>query len=64
MNVSYEVIRGALSDLSQVEGAFAEPGQDFISAVGSVVLGPGQTSVAVPVSILDVSRRRPFCSLR
>ncbi|XP_059909463.1 adhesion G-protein coupled receptor V1 [Gadus macrocephalus] len=53
VNVSYEVIRGALSDLSQVEGAFAEPGQDFISAVGSVVLGPGQTSVAVPVSILD-----------
>ena len=59
VNISYEVISGALSDLSQVEGALAEPGQDFVSTAGSVVLGPGQSSVAVPVSILDVSRPRP-----
>ncbi|KAK2837424.1 hypothetical protein Q5P01_014636 [Channa striata] len=53
INITYEVIRGSLQDLSKVEGALAEPGQDFISAYGSVILQEGQTSVAIPVTILD-----------
>ncbi|XP_026199339.1 adhesion G-protein coupled receptor V1 [Anabas testudineus] len=53
VNITYEVIRGSLQDLSQVEGALADPGQDFISGTGSVILQDGQTSVAIPVTILE-----------
>lgn len=54
MNISYEVTAGSLRDLSHVEGALAEPGQDFVSGPGSVILEDGQTSVAIPVIILEV----------
>ncbi|XP_047184912.1 adhesion G-protein coupled receptor V1 [Scophthalmus maximus] len=53
VNITYEVIRGSLQDLSQVEGALADPGQDFVSGTGSVILQDGQTSVAIPVTILE-----------
>ncbi|XP_070689817.1 adhesion G-protein coupled receptor V1 [Pempheris klunzingeri] len=53
VNITYEVIRGSLQDLSEVEGALADPGQDFISGTGSVILQDGQTSVAIPVTILE-----------
>ncbi|XP_056232770.1 adhesion G-protein coupled receptor V1 isoform X2 [Seriola aureovittata] len=53
VNITYEVIRGSLQDLSQVEGALADPGQDFISGTGSVILQDGQTSVGIPVTILE-----------
>ncbi|XP_056157733.1 adhesion G-protein coupled receptor V1 isoform X2 [Lampris incognitus] len=53
INITYEAVRGSLQDLSQVEGALADPGQDFISETGSVILQDGQTSVAIPVTILD-----------
>uniref|UniRef100_A0A3B4ZW94 Adhesion G-protein coupled receptor V1 n=1 Tax=Stegastes partitus TaxID=144197 RepID=A0A3B4ZW94_9TELE len=53
VNITYEVIRGSLQNLSQVEGNLAEPGQDFISGTGSVILQDGQTSVAIPVTILE-----------
>ena len=54
VNITYEVIRGSLQDMSQVEGALAEPGKDFVAGVGSVILQDGQTSVAIPVTILEV----------
>lgn len=54
VNITYDVIRGSLQDLSQVEGALAEPGQDFISGTGSVILQDRQTSVTIPVTILEV----------
>lgn len=54
VNITYEVIGGSLQNLTQVEGALAEPGQDFISGSGSVILQEGQTSVAIPVTILEV----------
>eukprot|EP00064_Thunnus_orientalis_P005520 superscaffoldBa00000542_g5534 len=54
VNITYEVIRGSLQDLSQVEGALADPGQDFVSGTGFVILQDGQTSVAIPVTILEV----------
>ena len=60
MNITYEVIRGSLQDLSQVEGALADPGQDFISGTGSVILQDGQTSVAIPVTILEVKTNAVF----
>lgn len=54
VNITYEVIRGSLQDLSQVEGALADPGKDFTSGTGSVILQDGQASVAIPVTILEV----------
>lgn len=56
VNISYEIIRGSLQNLSQVEGALADPGQDFIGGSGFVILKDGQDSVAIPVTILDVSK--------
>ncbi|XP_062238571.1 adhesion G-protein coupled receptor V1 [Platichthys flesus] len=53
VNISYEVLRGSLQDLSQVEGALADPGQDFISGAGSLILQDGQTSIGIPVTILE-----------
>lgn len=54
MNISYEVTAGSVQDLSHIEGALADPGQDFISGTGSVILQDGQTSVAIPVTIVEV----------
>lgn len=56
VNITYEVIRGSLQNLSVVEGALAEPGRDFIAGVGSVILQDGQTSVGIPVTILEVQK--------
>ncbi|XP_037536594.1 adhesion G-protein coupled receptor V1 [Nematolebias whitei] len=53
VNITYEVIRGSLQNLSVVEGALADPGRDFIAGVGSVILQDGQTSVGIPVTILE-----------
>ncbi|XP_061673206.1 adhesion G-protein coupled receptor V1 isoform X2 [Syngnathoides biaculeatus] len=53
VNVTYEVLKGSLEDLSQVEGVLADPGQDFLAGTGSVILQEGQTSVAIPVTILE-----------
>ncbi|XP_028269622.1 adhesion G-protein coupled receptor V1 [Parambassis ranga] len=53
VNITYEVIRGSIQNLSRVEGALADPGKDFISGSGSVILQEGQTSVAIPVTILE-----------
>ncbi|KAM9393782.1 adhesion G-protein coupled receptor V1 [Pholidichthys leucotaenia] len=53
VNITYEVMRGSVQNLSHIEGALAEPEQDFISGTGSVILQDGQTSVAIPVTILE-----------
>ncbi|MBN3308256.1 GPR98 protein, partial [Amia calva] len=53
INVSYETVRGALQDPALREGALAEPGLDFLPQSGSVLLREGQTSVAIPITILD-----------
>lgn len=55
MNISYEVTAGSLRDLSHIDGALAEPGQDFVSCTGFVILQDGQTSVAIPVTIMEVN---------
>lgn len=62
VNVTYEVIRGSLQDVSKVEGELAEPGQDFVAGTGSVILQDGQTSAAIPVTILEVKRKCFFPS--
>ncbi|XP_034025926.1 adhesion G-protein coupled receptor V1 isoform X1 [Thalassophryne amazonica] len=53
VNITYEVISGSVQNLTQVEGALAEPEQDFRSGSGSLILQDGQTSVAIPVIILE-----------
>ncbi|KAM9822621.1 adhesion G-protein coupled receptor V1 isoform 2-T2 [Syngnathus typhle] len=53
VNVTYEVLKGSLEDLSKVEGALAEPGKDFLAGSASVILQEGQTSAAMPVNILE-----------
>ncbi|XP_061584932.1 adhesion G-protein coupled receptor V1 [Cololabis saira] len=53
VNITYDITRGSIQNLSTVEGGLAEPGQDFISGTGTVVLQDGQTSVAIPVTILE-----------
>lgn len=55
VNITYEVMKGSLQDVSQVEGSLADPGLDFISGTGSVILQDGQTSVAISVTILEVN---------
>ncbi|XP_036383544.1 LOW QUALITY PROTEIN: adhesion G-protein coupled receptor V1 [Megalops cyprinoides] len=53
VNISYETVRGSLQDLTITEGALADPGQDYVSVCGSVLMQDGQTSVAIPIIILD-----------
>lgn len=60
MNITYEVKRGSLQNLSEVEGALADPGKDFIAGTGSVILQDGQTSVGIPVTILEVKKTSVF----
>lgn len=55
MNISYETVKGALQDLKLVEGALAEPGQDFQHVSSFMVMQDGQTSVSIPITIIDVS---------
>lgn len=62
VNITYDIIRGSLQDVSQIEGGLADPGQDFISGTGSVILQDGQTSVVIPVTILEVKTVTVFKS--
>lgn len=54
INITYETVKGSRHDLALTESALAEPGQDFLSAIGSLVMQDGQTSLAIPVTIIDV----------
>nr|Q6JAN0.1 RecName: Full=Adhesion G-protein coupled receptor V1; AltName: Full=G-protein coupled receptor 98; AltName: Full=Monogenic audiogenic seizure susceptibility protein 1 homolog; AltName: Full=Very large G-protein coupled receptor 1; Flags: Precursor [Danio rerio]AAT07468.1 very large G-protein coupled receptor-1 [Danio rerio] len=53
VNISYETVRGSLQDLRQTEGALAQPGQDFRYVSNSVIMQDGQTSVSIPITIID-----------
>ncbi|XP_072520807.1 adhesion G-protein coupled receptor V1 isoform X2 [Salminus brasiliensis] len=53
VNISYETVKGSLQDLRKTEGALAEPSQDFLYASGFVVMQDGQTSVSIPITIID-----------
>lgn len=55
VNISYETVKGSLQDLRLTEGALAEPGQDFQHVSSFVVMQDGQTSVSIPITIIDVS---------
>ncbi|XP_026067280.1 adhesion G-protein coupled receptor V1 [Carassius auratus] len=53
VNISYETVQGSLQDLRQTEGALAQPGLDFRHISSSVIMQDGQTSVSIPITILD-----------
>ncbi|XP_035385851.1 adhesion G-protein coupled receptor V1 [Electrophorus electricus] len=53
LNISYETVKGSLQDLRQTEGALAEPDQDFRYVSNYVIMQDGQTSVSVPITIID-----------
>ncbi|XP_076853827.1 adhesion G-protein coupled receptor V1 [Brachyhypopomus gauderio] len=53
LNISYETVKGSLQDLRQVEGSLADPGQDFKYVSNHVIMQDGQTSVSVPITIID-----------
>ncbi|KAI5088303.1 G-protein coupled receptor 98 isoform X2, partial [Silurus meridionalis] len=53
VNISYETVKGSLQDLRLVDGALAEPGQDFQHVSSFVVMQDGQTSVSIPITIID-----------
>ncbi|KAJ8414918.1 hypothetical protein AAFF_G00024410 [Aldrovandia affinis] len=53
VNISYETVRGALQDLTLTESSLADPGQDFVPVSGFILMQDGQTSVAIPITILD-----------
>uniref|UniRef100_H0V266 Adhesion G-protein coupled receptor V1 n=1 Tax=Cavia porcellus TaxID=10141 RepID=H0V266_CAVPO len=53
VNVTYATVPGTLSLRNQTEGNLAEPGADFIPAVGFLVLEEGQTAAAINITILE-----------
>ncbi|XP_053337317.1 adhesion G-protein coupled receptor V1 [Clarias gariepinus] len=53
VNISYETVKGSLQDLRLIEGSLAEPGQDFQHVSSFVVMQDGQTSVSIPITIID-----------
>ncbi|KAI2664431.1 Adhesion G-protein coupled receptor V1 [Labeo rohita] len=53
VNISYETVQGSLQDLRQTEGALAQPGLDYRHVSSSVIMQDGQTSVSIPITILD-----------
>ncbi|XP_054994600.1 adhesion G-protein coupled receptor V1 [Sorex araneus] len=53
INVTYTTFPGMLSVKNLTEGNMAEPDADFVSVVGSLILGDGETSAAINISILE-----------
>uniref|UniRef100_F7FXQ0 Adhesion G-protein coupled receptor V1 n=1 Tax=Monodelphis domestica TaxID=13616 RepID=F7FXQ0_MONDO len=53
INVTYATVPGMLSLKNQTDGNLAEPGVDFISVVGYLILREGETSAAINITILE-----------
>ncbi|XP_054843539.1 adhesion G-protein coupled receptor V1 [Eublepharis macularius] len=53
INVTYATVPGLLGLKNQTEMMLAEPGADFISALGSFLLGEGETSATINVTVLE-----------
>ncbi|XP_061478182.1 adhesion G-protein coupled receptor V1 isoform X3 [Rhineura floridana] len=53
INVTYTTVPGFLGLRNQTEGILAEPGVDYIPISGSLLLGEGETSAAINVTILE-----------
>ncbi|XP_004678196.1 PREDICTED: G-protein coupled receptor 98 [Condylura cristata] len=53
INVTYTTVPGMLSLKNQTEGNLAEPGVDFVSVVGSLILEEGETAAPINITILE-----------
>ncbi|XP_058132092.1 adhesion G-protein coupled receptor V1 [Dasypus novemcinctus] len=53
VNVTYITVPGMLSLKNQTKGDLAEPGVDFVPVVGFLILGEGETSAAINITILE-----------
>nr|XP_021553254.1 G-protein coupled receptor 98 [Neomonachus schauinslandi] len=53
INVTYSTVPGMLSLQNQTEGNLAEPGVDFVSVVGFLILEEGETAAAINITILE-----------
>ncbi|XP_062371958.1 adhesion G-protein coupled receptor V1 [Sardina pilchardus] len=51
VQISYATMPGSLTDLPDT--ALAQPGEDFQPLNGSIVLPDGQTSISIPITIID-----------
>lgn len=55
INITYTTVPGFLKLRNQTEGTLAEPGVDYIPVSGSLLLGEGETSAAINITILEVN---------
>ncbi|XP_062985697.1 adhesion G-protein coupled receptor V1 [Elgaria multicarinata webbii] len=53
INVTYTTVPGFLGLRNQTTGTLAEPGVDYIPVSGSLLLGEGETSAVINVTILE-----------
>ncbi|XP_015282612.1 PREDICTED: G-protein coupled receptor 98 [Gekko japonicus] len=53
INVTYATVPGLLGLRNQTEMMLAEPGGDYIALMGSLLLGEGETSATINVTILE-----------
>uniref|UniRef100_A0A8C8RXK2 Adhesion G-protein coupled receptor V1 n=1 Tax=Pelusios castaneus TaxID=367368 RepID=A0A8C8RXK2_9SAUR len=53
INVSYATVPGLLSLRNQTERTLAEPGVDYIPLSGWLLLGEGETSAAINITVLE-----------
>uniref|UniRef100_A0ABM5FTD0 Adhesion G-protein coupled receptor V1 isoform X1 n=1 Tax=Pogona vitticeps TaxID=103695 RepID=A0ABM5FTD0_9SAUR len=53
INVTYTTVPGFLGSRNQTEGNLAEPGVDYLPVSGSLLLGEGETSATINVTILE-----------
>lgn len=55
INVTYATVSGILSLKNETYGNPAEPEADFVPVMGFVVLGEGETTAAINITILEVN---------
>nr|XP_056705119.1 adhesion G-protein coupled receptor V1 [Euleptes europaea] len=53
INVTYATVPGLLGLKNQTEMMLAEPGADYIAVSGSLLLGEGETSATINITILE-----------
>ncbi|XP_051028356.1 adhesion G-protein coupled receptor V1 [Acomys russatus] len=53
INVTYATVPGILSSKNGTEGNLAQPGVDFVPAVGFLVLEEGETTAAINITVLE-----------
>uniref|UniRef100_UPI00398F1058 adhesion G-protein coupled receptor V1 isoform X2 n=1 Tax=Pristiophorus japonicus TaxID=55135 RepID=UPI00398F1058 len=53
INITFETVQGSLLPLNLIEESLAEPGLDFLSVSGFVIMEEGEATTAINVTILE-----------